>query len=82
MLQNVSFREDYKPLYDYVQKLAEDRYAGNFSQAIMDCILAHREASKVFGDWRDMTEVPPWARRVVRLAIEETKEGLPTERIE
>lgn len=70
VMQNISFREELEDLHKYVNTLATDKFGGNFSLAMMDCIQAHQAMSVVYGDWRNIRQVPVWIKRVIKEVVE------------
>jgi len=52
--RNISFRSEDIELYKYVEQLANSKFRGNFSNAIADCILAHKRATEAYGAWEVM----------------------------
>lgn len=58
--RSISFKSSELDLYEYVENLADEKYRGNFSAAIMDCIKAHEKAREVYGKWELIGEKPHW----------------------
>lgn len=65
LTQSISFAAGSYDLYDYVSDLAKERFGNNFSLAIQDCIKAHQQATRIYGDYRQMESIPGWANALL-----------------
>lgn len=65
LTQSISFGVSSVDLYEYVQQLAKDKFGNNISLAIQDCIKCHQQATRVYGDYRQMESIPGWANALL-----------------
>lgn len=60
IIHNTSFSIENLEKWEYINRVAEERFGGNVSMAIMDAVSCHQKASEVYGDWTLMKQRPHW----------------------